>query len=150
MFKENRSNLALLEKALHNISVPKGMSYQLPPNSFSKFNGVFIDYTSRSELITQFRVENDYSNPQGTVQGGILTACFDDTFGPLGVVTAQKPILTVDINIQFIRPVSLNEDFYIVTKVVSVSRSTLFMHANAFSQKGKLLAQASTNQIIIR
>lgn len=150
IFSKNKEQLTKLEEALHLINIPEGMIYQLPPNSFRMLNGEFIGYTPRSELVTRFRIENDYSNPQGTVQGGILAACFDDTFGPLGVVTSQKPILTVDMNIQYIRPVPLEEEFIIVTKIIYVAKATLFMRADAFNQKGKLLAQASSNQLIIR
>ena len=148
-FEKNPEQLELLEKTFHSVEVPKGMNYQLPPNSFAMLKGEFMDYQVRKELVTRFWIDKAFSNPQGTVQGGIIAACFDDTFGPLGVVTSKKPILTVDIHIQYIRPIPLEETFYIITKVVSVSKSTIYMQAEAFNQKGKLLAQASSNQIII-
>jgi uncharacterized protein (TIGR00369 family) len=147
---KNIENLDLLEQAFNAVEVPEGMAYQLPPNSFGMLKGEFIDYVSRQELVTSFNVSKSYSNPQGTVQGGIIAACFDDTFGPLGVVTSRKPILTIDMNVQYIRPVPLDEEFYIVTKVVSFSKATLFMTAEAFNKKGKLMAKASSNQLILR
>ena len=149
-FLKNTENLKKLDEAFRTIQLPDGMNYQLPPNSFKMLNGEFLDYQPKTELLTQFRIAREFSNPQGTVQGGIIAAAFDDTFGPIGVATSQKPILTIDMNLQFVRPVPLEEHFYIVTRIVSVSRTTLFIRADGYSHKGKLLAQASSNQIIIR
>lgn len=148
-FEKNPEQLELLEKAFHSVEVPEGMNYQLPPNSSKTLRSEFLSYQTRKELVTSFWLDQSFSNPQGTVQGGIIAACFDDTFGPLGVVTARNPILTIDLNLQFIRPIPLEETFYIVTKVISVSKSTIYMQAEAFSLKGKLMAQASSNQIIV-
>lgn len=148
--KKDTDNLELLDKALHSVQIPDGFAYQLPPNSFAELNGEFLNYTPKKELTTKFRIDKKFSNPQGTVQGGIICACFDDTFGPLGVVTAQRPILTIDLNTQYIRPVPLEEDFYIFTKIISVAKTTIYIEAEAHNQKGKLLAKATTNQMIIR
>lgn len=150
MFEENKTNIELFEKTLHSVAIPQGFAYQLPPNSFKELKGQFLDYKLRSELLTQFWIDKKFSNPQGTVQGGIIAACFDDTFGPLGVSTSKFPILTIDMNIQYIRPIPLEEYFYIKTKVTSYSKTTIFMQAEAFNQRGKLLAQATSNQLIKR
>lgn len=150
ILEKNIQNLTNLEKDLHTLQVPDGMQYQIPPNSFSELKGEFIDYVRRKELVTQFWVDKKFSNPQGTVQGGIITACFDDTFGPLGVVSAQRPILTIDINTQFIRPIQLEETFYIITKIISIGFTTIYSEAEAYNSKNKLLAKASTNQLILR
>lgn len=147
-FNKNQANVDLLEKEMSEVQIPEGFTYQLPPNSFFVLKGEFLDYQKRSELTTRFWVDKSLSNPQGSVQGGIIAACFDDTFGPLGVLTCRKPILTVDMNIQYIRAVPLKEELFVVTKVVSQSRNMLFMRAEMFNQKGKLLAQASTNQLV--
>lgn len=146
----NHKNVELLISKLKSITIPEGMGYQLPPNSSGTFNCVHIDYADRLELINQYVIDNAFANPQGTVQGGVIAACFDDTFGPLGVATARNPIVTIDLNVQYIRPIALDEKFYIKANVISVSKSTIFMQAEATSTKGKVLAKASTNQLIIR
>jgi len=149
-FEENQENLQLLNHALTEVILPDGMIYQIPPNSFYILNGTYLNYKNRSELLTSFLISKEFSNPQGTVQGGIIAACFDETFGPLGVVTTRGPILTVDMNVQYVRPIQLEEKFFIKTQVISVARTTIYMQADAFNKCGKLLAKASTNQLIVR
>jgi acyl-coenzyme A thioesterase PaaI-like protein len=150
MYSINIENVAKLNEALQAVKLPEGMPYQLPPPSFATLGGEFINYEPARKLITGFRVPRHFSNPQGTVQGGIIAACFDDTFGPLGVATCKKPIVSIDMNVQYLRPVPLDEPFYIETEVTGHSRTTLFLSAKAFNLKNKLMAQATTNQLIVR
>jgi len=149
-FTINKENLKPLNTAMHSVNLPEGMSYQLPPNTFAKLNGEFINFIDDKKLVTRFHIEKEFSNPQGTVQGGIIAACFDDTFGPLGVAKSGKPILTTNMNVQYIRPVPLEQDIFIITEIVSISRSNIFLRADIFNSTGKLLAQASTNQLILK
>lgn len=149
MFERNQDHLNILAEDSKVIKIPAGFAYQLPPNSFGMLHGEFWDYSKRQRLLTKFHIAKCFSNPQGTVQGGILTACFDDTFGPLGISAARKPIVTIDINVQFIRPVPLEKDFFIETKVISMGRTTIYMEASAYNEKGKLLAKSTTNQLIL-
>jgi acyl-coenzyme A thioesterase PaaI-like protein len=149
-FEKHPENVRLLEEAFRSVQVPEGMSYQLPPNSSKTLRSEFLDYQTRKQLLTSFYIDRMFCNPQGTVQGGIIGACFDDTFGPLGVATARGPILTIDLHLQFIRPIPVEETFYILTRVISVSKTTIYMQADAYNQKGKLLAQASSNQLMVR
>lgn len=148
-FEKNEAQVKLLEEAYRAVQVPDGMEYQLPPNSSKTLRSEFLDYEPRKRLFTSFYIEKQFSNPQGTVQGGIIGACFDDTFGPLGVATARGPILTIDLHVQYIRPIPVEETFFIRTQVISVSRTNIYMQADAYNHKGKLLAQASSNQLIV-
>lgn len=150
IFEKNEVNVRLLEEAYRTVQVPEGMAYQLPPNSSKTLCSEFLDYEPRKKLLTSFYIHRMFANPQGTVQGGIISACFDDTFGPLGVATARGPILSIDLHVQFIRPIPVEEKFYITTTVISLSKTTIYMQAEAYNQKGKLLAHASSNQLILR
>ena len=150
MFELNKEHLLLLKQAMHNIEIPEGFQYNLPAPSFEQLGGVFLNYIDRQELFTKFNIKPKLSNPQGTVQGGIIAACFDDTFGPLGIVAARHPVMSIDINIQYVRAVPLEKDIFIHTKVISRSPSTLFLRADAFNARGKLMAQASTNLFIVK
>lgn len=150
MFEKNEIQLQHLEQDLQQVVVPEGMQYDLPPKSFETLKGEFLGYKKRKELVTKFWIDKTFSNPQGTVQGGIVAACFDGTFGPLGIASTHNAILTIDMNVQYIRPVPIEESIFIVTKVIYISRSTIFLQADAFNSNNKLLAQASSNQLIVK
>jgi acyl-coenzyme A thioesterase PaaI-like protein len=47
------------------------------------------------------------TNPGGTLQGGILSSFFDDAFGMLCFASLHRPCVTIDLSVNFIRPVKL-------------------------------------------
>ncbi len=148
MFEKNKEALILLNNDLKSINIPAGTDYKIPPPTFDELGGNFIDYKKGSELFVSFYAKKKYSNPQGTFQGGMIAACFDDTFGPLAILASKKPVVSIDMNIQYIRSVLLEETFYIKANVVSINRTMLFLRAEAFNSRMKLLAQASSNLLI--
>lgn len=150
MFEKNLEALEIFKKDLGNIVLPEGVKYKIPAPSLKIFNGEFIDYVSREEIVISFCADSIYSNPQGTLQGGFITACFDDAFGPLGMVGSRHPMVTIDINIQFVRAIKLEEKFFIKARVVSLAHTTMYMEAEALSIRGKLLAKASSNILIVK
>ncbi len=150
MFEINHEQLNALQRAMEMVEIPLGYHYQLPPPSFASLNGQFMGYIDRKELFTKFIINKTFSNPQGTSQGGIIAACFDDTFGPLGMITSRHPVMSIDMNIQYIRAVPLETEIFIHTRVISHSPTTLFLRADAFNVRKKLLAQASSNLFVVK
>ena len=150
MFEINQERLNDLQNAMKLVELHKDYQYQLPPLSFQELNGCFLNYIDRKELFTKFKINKKYSNPQGTSQGGIIAACFDDTFGPLAMVTSRRPVMSIDMNIQYIRAVPLESELFIHTRVISRSPTTLFLRADAYNVRQKLLAQASSNLFVVK
>ncbi len=150
MFEKNIEALEQLQIEVDDLKFPPEMNYQMPSPSFAELHGEFLDYKRGKELVVSFFTDRKYSNPQGTFQGGMISACFDDTFGPLAVFASKKPVVTIDMNIQYVRPVVLEDTFYIRAYVVSNNKTLMFLRAEAFNKKNKLLAQASTNILIYK
>ncbi len=150
MFEKHIDNLDILRSDMNKVTIPDGFTYQLPPATFAELGGEFLNYTKGKELFVSFFTHKKYSNPQGTFQGGMIAACFDDAFGPLGIVASKNPVVSIDMNIQYVRAVKLSSTIYIKATVVSMSRTLLFLRADMYNEKMKLLAQASSNLNILR
>ena len=90
-----------------------------------------------------------HTGPLGILQGGILTAFFDDTFGPLSYATLGKPMLTIDIHVHFIRSSKPGDVITVKAEIVSRGRQMIFMKAEAFNQKNKLIATSTTSALIL-
>lgn len=150
MFNKNPDALKILQDDIRNVNIPEGFAYTVPPNSFKELHGEFLDYTPRTELLVSFNIDTKYSNPQGSVQGGIIAACFDDVFGPLGMIAARHPVMSIDMNVQYMRSVHIQEPIYVRATLVSMGKSTLFIRAEMFNKKARLMAQASTNLQVVR
>lgn len=122
----------------------------LPPPSFVTMNAEMEEYEKNKRLIVSFPVEKSQTNPVGVMQGGFIAAAFDNTFGPLSYMVAKKPMTTIDMNIQYIRGVEVNQTVLVEATIVAKGFSTLHMTAEMRNLKGKILATASTNLLIIK
>lgn len=122
----------------------------LLPNCFRDMQGEFLDYDPRQMLKTRFPVLEESLNPVRKMQGGYITAAFDNTFGPLSYVAARCVCSTIDIQTQFIRPVDEGDLLTITARVVSRGSSTMHLSGEAVNAKGKLVATCTANMVVQR
>ena len=125
------------------------LGIQLPPNSAKELGSNFIEYIPKKSLTVEFIVQEKHTNPLGLLQGGILCAYFDDTFGPLSYAILGKPMLTLDMNIQFIRGVKANEKVKIKAEIQSRGIQVMYLKAEAVNQKNKTIAVATTTVLVM-
>jgi uncharacterized protein (TIGR00369 family) len=135
--------LNVLEKEIRELAQHGGAGAKFPPNCFLAMKAEFVDYVSRQSLTVSFPVLEESLNPLQTMQGGFLTAAFDNVFGPLSYLAARCPCVTLTLNTQFIRSVGLGDRLKVCAKVVSRSLQVLHLSGEAFDSKNKLVALAS-------
>ncbi len=121
-----------------------------PPPCFTSMKGEFLEYLSRKSLKVAFPVMDGNLNPQGKMQGGFLTAAFDNVFGPLSYLAARTPCVTLDIHTQFLRGLETGETVTIVAEVVARGTGSIYMTAEAFNSATKLVAISNTNLLIVK
>ncbi|HMV42740.1 MAG TPA: PaaI family thioesterase [Leptospiraceae bacterium] len=123
---------------------------KLPPNSALELQSKIIEYVPKKSIAVQFPVQEKHTGPLGILQGGILTAFFDDTFGPLSFAVLKKPMVSIDIHVYFLRSVKVGDTVTIRAEVTSRGRKVIFMKAEAYDQKNKLIATATSSALIFK
>jgi len=119
-----------------------------PPNCFLASGARIIAHEPNKSLTVAFPVQEEQTNPIGSLQGGILCSFFDDTFGPLSFVTMRKPCVSIDMTVNFIRPARPGETIVIRAEFKSKSRKLLQLYAEAHNDKNKLIATATTKLMV--
>ncbi len=127
-----------------------GRNIMVPPPIFLAMKGEFVSYEKNKSLAVSFPVEEKDTNPMGFMQGGMIAAAFDNAFGPLSYLVAKRPTTTIDMNIQYIRGVATHQTIVVEAMIVAKGFSTIHMTVEMKSEKGKLLATASTNLLILK
>jgi uncharacterized protein (TIGR00369 family) len=91
-----------------------------------------------------FVAPDEWSNPQGTVQGGFLSAMLDDTMSVTGVAMANfsKIMPTLEFKVSFLRPGPVGK-FSAIGKVKRLGKSIGFIEAELFDAEGRLVAKSS-------
>lgn len=143
-------SLTTLKRELVEFGETVGKDMPFPPPCFTSMQGKFLEYESRKKLTASFPVVSECLNPQGKMQGGFLTAAFDNVFGPLSYLAARNPCITLDIHTQFFRGLEAGETLTIIAEVVARGSASIYMAAGAFNAAKKLVAASNTNLLIVK
>lgn len=122
----------------------------LPPPSFVDMNAEIVQYVKNKSITVSFPVLTKQTNPMGFMQGGYIAAAFDNAFGPLSYLVAKKPTTTIDMNIQYIRGVTNNQTVQVIASIEARGFSTIHMIGEMKTSRGKILATATTNLLILK
>lgn len=91
----------------------------LPPPSFTVMASAIIEYDAVAQsLITKIPVLEQWLNPYGTMQGGMIDAAIDNALGPLSLLIAPAN-MTRTMETKFLKAITLELD-YIYVKAVLV------------------------------
>jgi uncharacterized protein (TIGR00369 family) len=142
--------LSILEADLLSVKHRFAPGGDLLPNCFRSMKGEFLDYRSREMLKVRFPVEEAMLNPVRKMQGGFITAAFDNVFGPLSYAAARGICSTIDIQTQFLRGIEAGDFLTVEGRVVTRGSTTMHLAAEGFNGKGKIVATCTANMIIHR
>jgi len=115
----------------------------LPPPVFELMHAELLDFDPDSgQLKIRFPVLEQYLNPYGVMQGGMVAAAVDNTLGPLSMLVAP-PNVTRTLDMKFSQPVNLDlENIIVEAKLLERAGRRLKFSAEVRDQSGRLLARA--------
>lgn len=124
--------------------------FAIPPPVLTMMKGEFLDFNpDESVLVARFPVLEDYLNPYGSMQGGMIAAALDNTLGPLSMLVAP-PNVTRTLEIKYSQPVTMGTESIIVTaKLIERKPPRLFFEADVRSPQGQRLARCKAVHWIV-
>ncbi|HOP31363.1 MAG TPA: PaaI family thioesterase [Spirochaetota bacterium] len=120
-----------------------------PPPCYTVMNATLVGHKPGIELTVAFPVLESFLNPAGTMQGGFITAAFDNVFGPLCYDATKTPASSmVHINTSFHRPVFPGDELTIIARVKTKGKRIVHMDGEAYNRENKLVASAHCDYMI--
>jgi uncharacterized protein (TIGR00369 family) len=97
-----------------------------------------------------FDGRQEFCNPAGFIQGGILSAMLDDSMGPAVFVTSEGRFYTttISLTVNFIAPARPGP-LMAEAQVIQIGKSVAFMEGKLIADSGTVLATASTTARLI-
>lgn len=120
----------------------------LPPAA--KLLGWKALHVEPGHVRVEYTAREDFYNPVGSVQGGMLAAMLDETMGP-AAVTLMGPneiTTTLEMKISFIRPATAGK-LVAEGRVVHKGRSVVFMEGSLSTEDESLVATATATARIV-
>ncbi|MEQ8200323.1 MAG: PaaI family thioesterase [Syntrophomonadaceae bacterium] len=111
----------------------------------------FVEYVEGESLTLEFPVLEVYSNPRGTMQGGFMTAAFDNTFGALlQMETRRRDMASIDIHMNFQRPIFVGDILVVRAQVKTIGQTLAHLYGEGFDKsQGRLTATAVSNLMLM-
>jgi len=126
-------------------SVPEGMSLDIPSNSLKELGLRFLTYKPGRALAGSMNALERFANSMGRLQGGIIAAALDATFGSLALLYAKRPCVTITLDIRYINPLPADDrEFVIEATLAAKTRGVIFMEGRVMDTEGVIIALAST------
>lgn len=119
-------------------------------NCFQFMKPKIIDCVKDERLTIAFPVLEQYLNPSKSMQGGFITAAFDNAFGALCYYSVEgAKITTIDISTSYQRPIFSDDELIIKVYIKLKGKTIVHMTGEAYNKENKLIATANTNIMII-
>ena len=117
----------------NNIQIPKGYKpYKTIEGKFAAHIGpYYIKYKYPRAVFTVF-IDNKLSNLNNVAHGGFLMAYADSVGGFYAYNKVKKPIVTVNLNCNFVKPVNVGAWLEAKAKIKTTCKSLIFVEIEMF------------------
>ena len=123
-----------------------------PPAVIRSLKGRVAAYAAeKRELRMEFHIGVEFCHTVDIVQGGFITAMLDASMAHAVLASEhfKVRVSSIDINVSFLRPARAGA-FAAVGSIVKAGRSVAFLNAELFSDKGELVATATSSAHLTR
>ncbi|EXE75919.1 PaaI family thioesterase [Acinetobacter nosocomialis] len=101
-----------------------------------------------TELTIHYTALESFTNPRGTVEGGMICAMLDDVMGLFAfLANDHKPATTINLTMDFLRPCAVGE---VITKCrfIKQGKTVLNLESEAW-QNNKMIARSTANFLVL-
>lgn len=136
----------------------EGTGMKVPPPIFEHMQGEFINIDfEKNSMLLRFPIKQEFENPMGYMQGGMIAAAIDNALGPLSFMVAP-PSVTKTMTLAYKRPISNDlESILVYAQLDNKTDKELHLSATVSSEeptadgtKTTIHATAEAVQVILR
>jgi len=110
----------------------------------------FVECIVGQKLTCTYPVLDIYLNPRKTMQGGFISAAFDNTFGSLIYFsTGRLDMATINMHVNYHRPIFQNDKLTVTVYVKLLGKTIINLEGEAYNTDKKLIASANGNFILL-
>jgi len=114
-----------------------------------KLCGIEMEGLENNQLTLSMKITEELSNRHGIAHGGALSGLLDTVMG-LSCIIRGKNVVTVNLNVNFIRGAKIGTKVYATAVLEHVGSSTVVTEAKCVDAKGRLYAKATGTFCVLR
>jgi uncharacterized protein (TIGR00369 family) len=108
--------------------------------------GITVTTVEEGRVVLEFEASEKHHQPNGVVQGGVLTAIADAAMGMAGMTVQEVgwANTTIELKINFIRPI-IRGQVRAEARVVKAGKTVIFLESTVHNPEGKVAARATSS-----
>jgi uncharacterized protein (TIGR00369 family) len=108
--------------------------------------GITVTTVEEGHVVLEFEASEKHHQPNGVVQGGVLTAVADAAMGMAGMTVQEIgwANTTIELKINFIRPV-ISGNVKAEGRVIKAGKTVIFVESTVLNAEGKVAAKATSS-----
>ena len=124
--------------------------FKLPPPSFELMRCEIIEYNAEEQSLTiRVPVLEDWQNPFGTMQGGLIVGAIDNAVGPLSMLVAGAN-MTRSIETKYLKAITMEIGVvYVKAKLVEQKKRRLVFEVCVEDALGVLYTKAMVVNFVL-
>ena len=101
--------------------------------------------SAKEQSITiEFPVLNWQLNPYDKMHGGLIATAFDEAFGIFAFyLTDKKPVVSVNISLNFLKPIPMDDSILITAKATSLGKKIITISGECHLKSNGLLTNTA-------
>jgi acyl-coenzyme A thioesterase PaaI-like protein len=125
--------------------------FKLPPPSFELMRCEIVDYNIQEQSLTiKVPVLEDWQNPFGTMQGGLIVGAIDNAVGPLSMLLAGAN-MTRSIETKYLKAITMDvQQVFVTAKLLEQKKRRLLFDVEVKDALGVLYTQAKVVNFVIK
>jgi len=140
--------MAAENKLLNILKSFQGKSFQASESAAGRHLEYKIKQVESGHIILNFTVLKQFTNPIGTLHGGMMSCLIDECCGLAFLSSGNKYFYTtVDLQVNFLEPAFEGAELRAEAKVEREGRRLAHISCSVFNDQNVLLATASSNLI---
>lgn len=115
-------------------------------NNYGKFLEMELEVLAEGEVKYTIEIKEKHLATPIAAHGGVVAGVIDGTMGVAALTIAGKTnrvVSTVDLNINFLKPVKLGDKLEAIGTVLSAGKRLIYVEASVTNQEGVLVAKSS-------
>lgn len=114
-----------------------------------KLCGIEVASLEDKKLTLAMKVTDDVSNRHGIAHGGAISGLLDTCMG-LSCIIAGKNVVTLNLNVNFLRGAKIGTTVYATAELSHVGLTTIVTDSKCFDAEGTLYAKATGTFYVLR
>jgi uncharacterized protein (TIGR00369 family) len=122
-----------------------------PPFPLAGLVGFTVTAIQHGRVVVECDATERHTNPMGTVHGGVLCTLADTAMGlaHASILTSEESYATVDLKINFLKPVR-REKVRAIGKVVKAGKTLVLLECDVFNARDELVARGLSTSMTLR